>query len=237
MLNNLLLTSQKTLTYLGNMILFTDVETTGFAKSGRHDQPDQARMCQLALVLTDTQGNIKAQFSSLIKPDGWTITDSAYNTHGISMEDCEKYGLPISVVMHQYYWFMFKAGLAAAHNIRFEKRIFEIEEACHKDRTGENLQSAVSQKRWYCTQDNSRNVCRIPPTDKMRRAKRTGFKTPSLAEAYYFFTGKVIEKAHDAMEDTIACKDIYFGLVGKSAQQSVAQPSGQCYNYGRSIKK
>ena len=207
--------------YHHNNFLFTDVESTGFAKSGPHTQPDQARVCQLALVLTDASGAIKSQFSALIKPNGWEIGASAFDTHGISTEDCDKYGLPFNVVMHNYYWFMYQADLVIAHNINFEKRMFEIEEAFHNEITGENLPNVQSKKQWYCTQEKSKNVCRIPPTDKMRRAKRNGFKTPNLQEALFKLTGKRMVNAHDAMEDTLACKDVFFALNPAKVKQNV----------------
>lgn len=189
-------------------VVILDTESTGFSKSGHHDQPNQARMCQLAMILADGDGNVRGQFSSLVKPDGWVISDGAFNCHGISMDDCEKHGLPISIVMNMYLWFMHRADIVVAHNTPFDKRIMEIEELFQN--TGGAIEA--NRKPWYCTQDKSKGICKIPPTPKMIKSGRTGYKTPSLAEAYMHFTGKEIENAHDAMQDAMACMAIYFAL-------------------------
>ena len=76
------------------MFLFGDTETTTFPKNGNEIQNGQARVCQLGLILTDSDGKSVAEFCSLIKPDGWEIQEGAFKVHGKSMELCDKYGLP-----------------------------------------------------------------------------------------------------------------------------------------------
>ena len=188
--------------------LFLDTETTGFKRSGALVQPKQARVCQIAMILTDNEGGILAEMSHLIKPEGWIISDGAYDCHGISQQECEMYGLPSQVMMNMYYEMAYKAQTIVAHNSNFDKGMMDIEMAHSGERP--------VQKPWYCTQENSKEICCIPPTDKMKAAGRYHYKTPSLAEALKHFTGEDIEGAHDAMVDTRACKDVFFAMRRKS---------------------
>jgi DNA polymerase-3 subunit epsilon len=63
-----------------------------------------------------------------------------------------------------------------------------------------------------CTMLKAIDVVKCPPTEKMRRAGRTGFKNPNLAETYRHFFGRDFEGAHDAMADVRACRDVFFEL-------------------------
>ena len=165
-----------------NNLLFLDTETTGFSNT---------RMCQIGMIMTDNKGNMKSQLCALVKPDGWVIDDGAYNVHGISTEECEAHGWPISVVMGACHLFISNADLIVAHNSSFDKRVLGIEAHHNIALASEGL---INTKEWYCTQQGSRDLCKIPPTDKMRKAKRTSYKAPKLEEALYILTIMVLLK-------------------------------------------
>jgi len=196
---------------MNDNLLFTDTETTGFKKSGLIVE-GQARVCQIAMILTDKTGRILAQFSSYIKPNGWKIGDGAFKQHGISQEDCENYGMPQSHFMGMFLTFLQKSNLVVAHNSNFDESMMDVETAYYNDASDLSMKSP--KRPWYCTQKNTVDICCVPPTEKMIAVGRTHYKTPSLAEAYHHFTGKRIEGAHDAMVDTRACMEIYFGMKG-----------------------
>lgn len=185
--------------------LFLDTETTGFRKNGGLKQEGQARVCQIAMILTDNEGGILAEYATLIKPDGWKISSGAEECHGISQNECEIYGLPAQLMMKNYEAMAEKAGVIIAHQALFDKAMMEIETVY-----ANNIKAI--QKSWFCTMENNTQVCKIPPTEKMKAAGRFNYKTPSLAETYEFYTGKKIEGAHDAMVDARACKDIFFAM-------------------------
>jgi len=185
-------------------ILFIDTETTGFKKSGLIVK-GQARVCQIAMVMADQEGRTLASFSCLVKPDGWEIGEGAYKTHGISQQDCEDYGLEQRYFVNMFLRLVSQCKTIVAHNETFDKGMIEIELAHSK-------KIRLPHIPWYCTQKNSVDVCKIPPTEKMIKAGRTHYKAPNLAEALEILTGKRLENAHDAMADTLACKDIFFAL-------------------------
>lgn len=64
----------------------------------------------------------------------------------------------------------------------------------------------------FCTQGKSTKIINLPPTEKMLAAGRKHAKSPNLAEAYEFFTGKKLEGAHNAAVDLAACKAVYYGI-------------------------
>lgn len=111
-----------------DVFLFYDTETTGFPKkSGGIVQAGQARVCQLAVLLTDYQGKSLAEFSGLIKPDGWVIDAGAGKVHGFTNELCEKHGMNFRAVVNLFNFMVDKCTLMVAHNSDFDKQMMEIE--------------------------------------------------------------------------------------------------------------
>lgn len=219
-----------------NNILFTDTETTGFKKSGLIVE-GQARVCQSAMIMTDEEGKVLSQFSCLVRPDGWQISDSAYNCHGISQLDCERYGLDQAYFMGVFMALASQCKLIVAHNKKFDEAMIDVEIAYYKGRVSDH-EVLARQVPWYCTMEASKNVCKIPPTEKMKKSGRHDYKNPSLREALRILTGQSLENAHDAMADAMACKDVFFALEDRSmSNKNVEQSKGTCYNYGRSLRK
>lgn len=186
-------------------LIFLDCETTGFSKSGLPKQEGQARVCQIAMLLTDDQGNSLAEFSSLIKPDGWQIHEGAAAVHGFTDEKCEKYGVSARAAYNFYMRMVEISTKIVAHNSKFDSRMMEIEAAyCDMPHTN---------KQWYCTMEASALIVNLPPTEKMLMAGYNKPKPPKLEEALQFLCGRGLgDTAHDAMYDVKACRDIYFEL-------------------------
>lgn len=185
--------------------LFIDTETTGFHKGGDLIQQGQARVCQLAMLLTDASGKSLHEFSSLIKPDNWTIGKGAQEAHGFTDHDCERFGISGKGATVLYQRIASISTLIIAHNIGFDRKLMEIEEAY----TG----LPPLTRPWYCTQDASTPIVNLPPTEKMVAAGRNHAKTCGLEEALEFFCGRTLgETAHNAMYDVQACRDIFFAI-------------------------
>lgn len=187
------------------MYLFGDTETTAFAKSGNLVQPGQARICQVALLLTDENGKSISEFSALVKPDGWNVSNDAEAVHGYSTEMCEKYGMPQYLIMHTFHEMASKAMFQIYHNSSFDTKMFDIEKSYFYDQAFQFAKPEV-----YCTMKESTPVCKIPSA--------RGFKWPKLEEALQRLCNKSLgNQAHDALWDARACKDIFFALKGKKA--------------------
>jgi hypothetical protein len=85
-----------------------------------------------------------------------------------------------------------------AHNEQFDARIMRIAYKRFRDDTYADAFKAGAAE---CTMRMATQICKLPPTEKMRRAGRNGFKQPNLGEAYKYFTGKTLEGAHSALVD------------------------------------
>ena len=186
-------------------LLFLDCETSGFPKPNAHKQEGQARVCQIAMLMTDDEGVSLAEFSCLIKPDGWQIHEKAAAVHGFTDEKCEQYGVSAIGAYTFFYQMSKKATKIIAHNSKFDSRMMEIE-AAYCNMPNNNRQ-------WYCTMEASAPIVNIPATEKMLTYGFTKPKPPKLEEALQFLCGRELgDTAHDAMYDVKACRDIYFEL-------------------------
>lgn len=172
--------------------LFTDTETTGFKRHGGLIQEGQARICQSAMILTDEKGKKLGEFSTLIKPDGWVISDGAYRCNGIKMEDCYAHGIAQSAFMNTWELFVSRADFIVAHNEKFDREMMEIESAYH------NYNGSYNNKPWLCTMTTNTHIM--------------GGK--GLKNCVRHYLGREPSKAHDAMGDTIDCMEIFFAMRG-----------------------
>lgn len=169
------------------MIVVFDCETSGFSES---------RLLQLGVLLVDGDYNVQMQASLLVRPDGWKIEEGAAKVHGISQEKAEKLGLPVDVVLGVLCALVGKADLVVGHNLDFDMGIVGGE--LRKSRWPE------IKKAQECTMRMMTPVCRIPPTEKMKKAGRSGYKSPKLIEAYRYAFGEEFVGAHDALADCVA---------------------------------
>jgi DNA polymerase-3 subunit epsilon len=167
-----------------------DIESTGFAKN---------RIVQLAAILHSDKE--LAVMNVLIKPDNWEIEPGAQAVHGISQEDCEKYGVPIGGALWLFHTLCERADVRVAHNNSFDERVVGAEMKL--------IGQALHPQQLFCTMAASTNLVKIPPTPAMLRAGRRGYKVPKLIEAHTHFFGEGFEGAHDALADVRACLRIY----------------------------
>lgn len=179
------------------MILFLDTETTGFPQKNLLEQdPMQAKIVQIAALLTDNKGNIKASLNFLINHADLQIPDRLVELHGVSAERCALEGIAPDSFLKLMQSFLDCSTLVVAHNIEFDEKML-------------NIHGLFIKSTKVCTMELSRPICRLSFKDG-----KSGFKNPKLSEAYQYFSGKVLENAHDALADVMACKEIYFKLMG-----------------------
>lgn len=184
------------------MYLFIDTETTGWPLKGPRQQDGQGRVCQIAALLCDDKGNDIAKFKTLIKPDGWEISEGAQEVHGISLDLCEKKGIPQRVAIRVIYELMQVCDKVICHNIEFDWKMLEIE----FDYAGMNDRINPDKEK-FCTMLSSKDICKLP-------GKYGDYKWPKLSEALEIVCGiKIGDDAHDALVDVEACKKIFFKLM------------------------
>lgn len=188
------------------MLLFYDVETTGFARFELPcDDPAQPRLVEIAALLTDDKGNAQQTLHARILPDGWTVPDGAARVHGLTTEILEKTGMLIDQVIALFNSFRERATLCVAHNMEFDEFVVrgELRRLClpELDVPG------------FCTMKAATDIVNLAPTGAMLATGRHHAKAPNLGEAYEFFTGDRLVNAHTALADTKACRRVYFGIL------------------------
>lgn len=192
-----------------NLALFYDTETTGlplFSEPSSH--PEQPHIVQLAAVLVDiTTRRELASMDVIVKPNGWAIAEENAAIHGITQELAMDVGIPeeTAVEMLLSLW---AERTRIGHNESFDARIVRIACMRHAPEFADPWKEGNSE----CTQRLATPILNLPPTEKMRAAKRSGPKSANLGEAYEFFTGRKLEKAHSAMADTRGCMEVFYAV-------------------------
>lgn len=181
-------------------ILFLDTETSGkFLFDRPPSDPLQPRVCQVAAVLCDGEGDELSTFCTPIRPDGWTIPAEAMAVHGLSNEFCAAAGVPMVLALSLLDAMAVNASLVVAHNVTFDDSLLAVE--C--DRAGRGP-FAPSVKR-HCTMQQGTPICRLP-------GGRGGYKWPRLEQLHRHLFGEAFEGAHGALDDTLACKRCFFEM-------------------------
>ncbi len=183
-------------------LLFVDTETTG-------RDPGSARIVQLAAVLSDASGRIMGQMCVLIQPDGWDVPADAQAVHGISTEECRRFGVPLIAALRAYNRFEELADLLVAHNVDYDRSVLFAEHM----RCGVPCRIRLCPGYpWhlptFCTMKAGTDICRIPGV--------RGYKWPRLEELHRHCFGTLPDGAHDALGDVLATMKCYFHLWGKA---------------------
>jgi DNA polymerase-3 subunit epsilon len=208
-------------------ILFYDTETTGLPLWNLpSEHPEQPRVLQLAALLCDeATGEDLQQMNMIILPDGWTVPDEVAAIHGITTERAMAEGVAADTVLSLFIDMWTEADMRSGHNESFDMRMLRIELMRHAFYSMQTIGTppVPFADYWkaapaYCTQGNSVKIINLPPTAKMVAARRKGPKSPNLGEDYEFFTGRKLEGAHDAMNDVLAAKAVYYGIKAHHAQ-------------------
>jgi DNA polymerase III epsilon subunit-like protein len=176
--------------------LVLDVETTGFM---RKNNP-----CRTVSICWEIVDNSKKCVSTMknyyIKPDNFTIPQSAINIHGITNEFAHAQGEPIAFVfamlakdMNQY-----KPKTVVAHNISFDMSVI-LSELTRLQGKGIATMTALKNMKQYCTMHQGKI--------KLGLAKK-----PKLCDLYERLLSKKMTNMHDARADTAACRECYLKI-------------------------
>ena len=183
--------------------LIFDTETTGMVEFRKPpEDPSQPDLIQLGMLLVDTADwKPRARNSLLVTlADGVKIEPAAKAAHGISEEDCARFGVPPSIACSLFNQACLQADVIVAHNLSFDVSIMKTA----LSRLG-SKPHRLDGRQLVCTKEHSTDVLKLPG--------KYGYKWPTLAEAYRHYTGEEISGAHDALVDTEACLIVFRALV------------------------
>lgn len=175
--------------------LVFDTETTGKPTDyNAHPSNTLAwpNIVQIAWVVLDG-GKILHTYQALIQPAGWEISLEAQAIHGITMEQCEEDGLPITLVLDTFIHDIEQVDAIVAHNLKFDHSVVAAEFFRHGLKASKKVEHKI------CTMEIGTDLVKLP-------GRKPGtFKWPTLAELHWFLFNRGFDGAHDAMADVLAC--------------------------------
>lgn len=191
-------------------ILFFDTETTGLpVKHAALDDIRQPRIVQLAMIEASEDGeiisqNVRVYDCRIHKDEEFSIPQQSSEVHGITTDFSTQYGTPQDIAIKQFVGRVRACQHFVAHNADFDLKILSIAAARY------GIQ--IPELDVTCTMESTRDILKIPPTQRMKDAGLTQYKSPRLEEAYQYFFNEGLSGAHDALVDTRACMRVYFEL-------------------------
>jgi len=178
-------------------IMFLDTETTGFPSS--NDPTDivkfnNARLVELGYLIYDTNGIKINEYSSLVIPDNFIITND--HIHGITTNDALTKGLQLENVLGQLFNDLKNIDTIVCHNITFDMKILLSESYRNKNML---LFDLIKSKNKLCTMELGKEYMKIS-------------KYPKLIELFKFIYNKEVIQDHRSLSDCILCADCYYKM-------------------------
>ncbi len=189
-------------------ILFLDTETTGLPvnfNAPYTDIENWPRLVQLAWQLYRGE-SLAAEGSAIICPT-FEIPEAASRIHGITQEIAEENGIELWKALEKFGKVLSGCELIVAHNYWFDFPVVAAEMV----RCSHNKSVLLEKTPWYCTKEQSTDLCKIPNTSRYPGQ----YKWPSLDELHQFLFDEPIpgrETYHDAMTDVRATARCYFEM-------------------------
>lgn len=195
-------------------ILAMDTETTGLPIWKEPSESEvQPHIVEIAALLYSPTGELIDEYSTLVKPDGWAISQEMTDIHGITQEQAMDEGIPEAEALAKYLEIHARAGLRIGHNISFDDRVVRIAikryGAAETQEERDAIADAYKAGETFCTCWKNKAVLAIPGP--------RGHKLPTLGETYQHYFGCLPEVAHRARADAEACARIYFAMQQKEA--------------------
>lgn len=187
------------------MKMFFDTETTGKPKDYKRPMSDVEnfpRLVQLGFIVTTDDGDVLHENEAIIKPDGYEIPEAASAIHGITNQRALEEGVPISLVLSEFLFWLNLSDEVIGHNIQFDVNVVGAE--CWRIYSGNPFLG----KKETCTMKSSTDFCAIPSPFKVGTNKY-----PTLAELYRKLFNEDMGAAHTALQDIQNTMKCYGALV------------------------
>lgn len=197
---------------MDSFILVFDFETTGFPIwKEPSESPEQPHIVQASAELVDASNReVVEELDLIVRPEGWEITADMEAIHGISHERAMAEGVPERTAIEAMLKMRERASLRVAHNRTFDDRIQRIGLKRYFDQPDDNLPEGYQQpsEAWK----DGKGFCTCQEARKALGLK----KLPTLQEAHVALLGHEFNGAHNAKNDTAACRAIYFALLDRA---------------------
>lgn len=180
------------------MYLVLDTETTGLPDHRQAaDAVGQPRVASVAMIFCDGDLNIQAEYSSLIRPDGWEMPAHVAAINGLRTDYLVAEGCPILIPLLLYGAAIMQGRVVVAHNPWFDTKMMRGE----LRRAG--LRDLYFETRTINTHPWARTLC----------------SNGKLGTAYWQLCDRMIEGAHTALADARACREVLLALRARLGEQ------------------
>ena len=163
---------------------------------------DSSRLVQFSWIVHSKKTSFPIVNDFIVYQDDIKeIPEAAYNVHKISKQKTLLEGMEINEVLDIFLQQLKLVDVIVAHNISFDLNVILSE--CYRHGRKDVIEELLS-KKIECTMDIG--------------TKYYKYKTQriSLARLHKKLFNKGFENAHDALADTIACRDCYVKMKGYS---------------------
>lgn len=199
--------------------LVFDSETTGLSKtqiispSTIHLWP---HVVQFSYIVFDTESNkiVKIKDSIIKVPDGFIITEENAKIHGITTEISLAKGVDLLPVLEEFFADFDSADHIVGHNVSFDINMIKAElQRLIMNSFNEKLQEYLTKintsTKFYCTMQETIELCAIEMKDKYGRSYK---KFPKLVELYQKMFGVTPKNLHNSLNDVIVCLRCFIKL-------------------------
>ena len=199
--------------------LVFDSETTGLSKtqiispSTIHLWP---HVVQFSYIVFDMEANeiVKIKDSIIKVPDGFTITEENAKIHGITTEISLAKGVDLLPVLEEFFADFDTADHIVGHNVSFDINMIKAElQRLIMNSSDKKLQDYLTtintSKKFYCTMQETIELCAIEMKDKYGRPYK---KFPKLVELYQKMFGVTPKNLHNSLNDVIVCLRCFIKL-------------------------
>lgn len=191
------------------LTLLIDTETSGLPKDGvALSDPGSPHIIEMAAKMVDASDDTAAEFSMIIRPNGWAVEAAAAAVHGISEARAHRVGVPIETPLVALQAFVEKATEIVIFNAEFDRRMITSEIV----RCGGNGRWwTAAAGRLKCAMETASPIMRLP-------GKFDDWKFPTLDEAHRFFCPEVEwTSGHRALDDLNATLRVWRAIQRRAA--------------------
>jgi DNA polymerase III epsilon subunit-like protein len=169
-------------------VLLFDTETNGLPKAWRASPYDTGNWPVILTLawqrwVVDPEGRatFEANGSYLFCPPTSMVWDSeAEKIHNISRVHAETHGRPSSEILPEFINVVRGVDLIVAHNMQFDKTVL----LCESIRINPTLRMDWWPRFEYCTCENTKTLCALPPATTKPVNPKDPYKKPKLVELY-----------------------------------------------------
>lgn len=205
-----------------NRIMVFDVETTGLLPKKdpitklAPKLEDMPYIIQLSFIIYNIRdGCIEMNYNAYIDiSKDIPISEKITEITGITRETCDEKGVPMEMVLCDFYKQFHRVDCIVAHNIDFDRAMIEVEVQRNYEKIShmapgidrlfdpEVLRNSMIDT--YCTMKKSIHICNIMANFK-KNPSRQYKKFPRLDELYFILFGTIPENLHNSIIDTLVC--------------------------------